>query len=99
MQHYTSARGGDSGVNSGDIDLGLLKSVPLYARDGGAGWEPYMKQLEAAPGWLVIRTHDVANAPSEYGCTPGELLNVIRQARKSGARVLPVGSVVDLLSH
>lgn len=97
MQHYVSARTSASGVNAGVIDLGLLKSVPLYARYGERSWDPFLRRLESAPGWLIFRTHDVSNRPSPYGCTPAELASVIRRARSAGAAIVPVGVAVERL--
>jgi peptidoglycan/xylan/chitin deacetylase (PgdA/CDA1 family) len=97
MRHYASARGISWGVNRGDIDLGLLKSVALYAHFGQARWDPYLAALQSGGGWLIFYTHDVATSPSPYGCTPEDLNFVLRRAGEIGATVLPVGAVVDKL--
>ena len=85
------------GVNRVSIDLGLLKSVPIYSGGGSLRLTSYLDELQARSGWLVLYTHDVSMRPSPYGCTPEELNSVIRRARAMGALILPVGAVVDQL--
>jgi peptidoglycan/xylan/chitin deacetylase (PgdA/CDA1 family) len=97
MRHYTSARSVSWGVNQGNIDLALLKSVPLYPRSEAPDLSRYFDALQARPGWLIIYTHDVSDEPSPFGCTPEKLKFAIRRAREIGATILPVGAVVDKL--
>jgi peptidoglycan/xylan/chitin deacetylase (PgdA/CDA1 family) len=97
MQSYASARTIVWGVNRVSIDLGLLKSVPIYSGGGSLRLTSYVDELQAHSGWLVLYTHDVSMRPSPYGCTPEELNSVIRRARAMGALILPVGAVVDQL--
>jgi peptidoglycan/xylan/chitin deacetylase (PgdA/CDA1 family) len=97
MRHFGSARGNTWGINRGDIDLGLLKSVALYSHSGESRWAPYFRALQSRGGWLIFYTHDVSASPSPYGCTPADLSLVIRRAREIGAALLPVGAVVDKL--
>ena len=97
MQSYASARTITWGVNRARIDLSLLKSVPVYSRSGPPRLSRYLDALEAQSGWLILYTHDVSERPSQYGCTPKRLRSVIQRARKMGASILPVGTVVDKL--
>lgn len=95
MRRYVSARGITPGVNRGNIDLGLLKSVALYSHLDRRRWAPYFAALQSRGGWLIFYTHDVSSSPSPYGCTPEDLNFVIRRAKEIGATVLPVGAVVE----
>lgn len=97
MQSYASARTITWGVNQTRIDLALLKSVPIYSREGPPDLAHYLDALQAHNGWLIFYTHDVSERPSPYGCTPAQLKSVIRRAREMGASILPVGAVVDEL--
>jgi peptidoglycan/xylan/chitin deacetylase (PgdA/CDA1 family) len=97
MQSYASARTIVWGVNRVNIDLGVLKSVPIYSRSGPSRLTSYLNELQSHNGWLILYTHDVSRRPSPYGCTPEELGSVIRRARAMGAPILPVGAVVDQL--
>src|ERR1700724_103861 len=97
MQSYASARTITWGVNRCNVDLALLKSVPIYSRGGAPRLALYLDELQSCSGWLIFYTHDVSERPSPYGCTPSKLKSVIRRAREMGASVLPVGAVVDKL--
>jgi peptidoglycan/xylan/chitin deacetylase (PgdA/CDA1 family) len=97
MQSYRSARTIVWGVNRFHIDLSLLKSVPLYSRDGPPDLERYLDAIQSRNGWLILYTHDVSDHPSPYGCTPEKLRGVIRRAREMGASILSVGAVVNRL--
>src|SRR5579863_8914009 len=97
MHHYSSARSILRGVNRKNVDLSLLKSVPLYDRPGRPKLTQYLDNLASLPGWLILYTHDVSQRPSFYGCTPHELDGAIARALELGISVLPVGAVVDKL--
>jgi peptidoglycan/xylan/chitin deacetylase (PgdA/CDA1 family) len=97
MQSYASARTIVWGVNRVNVDLGLLKSVPIYSGSGSLRLTSYVDELQAHNGWLILYTHDVSLRPSPYGSRPEELTSVIRRARAIGAPILPVGTVVDKL--
>ncbi len=98
MRHYASARTIMVGVNRDNIDLGLLKSVPIYSHSETPRWEHYLDDLQKnRAGWLIFYTHDLSECPSPYGCTPEKLRFVVRRAREIGASILPVGTVVDKL--
>jgi hypothetical protein len=47
--------------------------------------------------WLILYTHDVAERPSPFGCSPGELERVLRRAQAAGMAMLPVGAMVERL--
>lgn len=48
-------------------------------------------------GWLIFATHDVCETPTRFGCTPGFFEDVVRYAKHSGARILPVGEAFDVV--
>lgn len=97
MRHYASARTNMLGVNRDNIDLGLLKSVPIYSRSETPRLRHYLDDLQFRAGWLIFYTHDLSERPSPYGCTPEHLRFVVRRAQQIGASILPVGAVVDKL--
>jgi hypothetical protein len=100
MRHYASARTTKLSVNRDNIDLGLLKSVPIYSRSETLRLEHYLHyldDLQSRAGWLIFYTHDLSECPSPYGCTPEHLRLVVHRAQEIGASILPVGKVVDKL--
>ena len=96
---FVSCRGGGQTFNRGVVDLALVKSYFIDHRVGESinGIAELIAANSAARGWLVFSTHDVAEQPSPFGCRPGLFEEVVRLARRSGARVLPVGDVCEEL--
>ena len=88
---FATARGIRPGVNAGTIDLAQLRAVPLEHRR----WVPH--EIDAAiakavetPGWLVLFTHDVSDAPTPFGCTPAMLDYALERLRAAGVETIPV---------
>jgi peptidoglycan/xylan/chitin deacetylase (PgdA/CDA1 family) len=92
---FRSARGILPGVNSGTIDLQFLRSTPLIDKDiDRAGIDRVFDEAVATGGWLIFYTHDVADTPSPWGCTPGLLRHALDAARR---RNMPMVSVAEAL--
>ena len=49
----------------------------------------------AARGWLILTTHDVAPAPTPFGCTAETLSFAIAGARARGMDVLTLSDALD----
>ena len=98
-RHFVGCRGGGQTFNVGTIDLNLLKAFFLdwKSRDNLQEIRTAIERNAAARGWLIFATHDVAAAPSPYGCSPGLLEHVLQRCRHSGTRVLPMCRVLDEL--
>lgn len=92
-KYFMCCRGGIGQTpNVGMADLNLLKDYFLDARKN-----VNMDQIErlidynsSRQGWLIFVTHDVADDPSPYGCTPKFFGEVVGCAARSGALLLPV---------
>lgn len=86
---FATARGILPGINQGTVDLAALLGNSLY---GGMENVERALQLieenERRRGWLVFYTHDVAEAPSRYGCTPEHFAAVVEAAADSACDVL-----------
>ena len=48
--------------------------------------------------WLILYTHDVAEAPSQWGCTPGVLARLADEALGRGFKVVTVAEGARLVS-
>ena len=46
-------------------------------------------------GWLVFLSHDVADSPTRYGCSPALLAATIEQAQKRGMAILTIAQALD----
>lgn len=91
---FASCRGVSPGLNNGAVDLADLRTHRIY--DGEfdeTGLRRLIDRNSALGGWLIFYTHDVAAAPSRFGCTPAQLEAVVAYAAQC-CEVLPVRAVV-----
>lgn len=90
--YFAGCRGGGQSFNGRVIDLNLLKAYFFDWKNRGDldDVRQVLAENAKACGWLIFATHDVAAAPSDYGCTPQFLSAVARLAVESGARVRPM---------
>lgn len=90
-KHFVCCRGGGQTFNAGEADLNCLSA---YFLEKSRDYPDRIKDVKArnsqARGWLIFATHDVSDAPTPYGCTPGLFRDIVRSVVDSGARVLPV---------
>jgi peptidoglycan/xylan/chitin deacetylase (PgdA/CDA1 family) len=92
---FRSCRSIVPGVNSGSVDLQFLRAMPLIDRRiDRDGIERAFDEAQTANGWLIFYTHDVAEEPSPYGCSPS-LLNEALQA--ASRRKIPVLNMAEAL--
>lgn len=83
------------GINSGDVDLQFLRALPLIDRQTGRERiERAFDQAQSNNGWLIFYTHDVADPPSPYGCSPGLLDDALHAASR---RNIPILSMTEAL--
>jgi peptidoglycan/xylan/chitin deacetylase (PgdA/CDA1 family) len=95
---FASCRGIEWGLNSGTVDLAHLASTRLYHHDFDRdALRRLIDRNRTLGGWLIFYTHDVAAAPSRYGCTPDQLEAMIAYAAER-CEVLPVRDVVPRLT-
>jgi peptidoglycan/xylan/chitin deacetylase (PgdA/CDA1 family) len=88
---HQSCRGTFPGINTGMIDLNLLRANRLYNRTTSMdAVRRLIDENKKCCGWLIFYTHDVRNAPSAFGCTPTLFTETVRCALDSGAYVVPV---------
>jgi peptidoglycan/xylan/chitin deacetylase (PgdA/CDA1 family) len=92
---FRSARGILPGVNRDVIDLQFLRASPLVDCEIDiAGVDRYFDEAVESGGWLIFYGHDVANAPSPYGCTPHLMRHALQAA---GKRDMPIVTVAEAL--
>jgi peptidoglycan/xylan/chitin deacetylase (PgdA/CDA1 family) len=92
---FKSCRSIVPGVNSGTVDLQFLRAIPLIDRRiDRDGIERAFDQAETANGWLIFYTHDVADEPSPYGCSPSLLNEALEAAWR---RKIPVLNMAEAL--
>ena len=93
-QRFASCRGIGEGINAGTADFADLKANRVHQfADGAYSFRRMIDEARAADGWIIFYTHDIAAAPSCYGCTPGQLDAIVAYAAAS-CTVLPVRDVI-----
>ena len=99
-RHFLGCRGGGQSVNTGVLDLNLLRSCFIDAKnrhDAGL-FRELLDETRRLKGWLIFSTHDVGPDPSAFGCGPELLEDIVARAAESGALILPVGEVLSRLT-
>jgi peptidoglycan/xylan/chitin deacetylase (PgdA/CDA1 family) len=92
---FKSCRSIVPGVNSGSVDLQFLRAMPLIDRRiDRDGIERAFDEAQTANGWLIFYTHDVADEPSPYGCSPALLNEALEAASR---RKIPVLNMAEAL--
>jgi peptidoglycan/xylan/chitin deacetylase (PgdA/CDA1 family) len=92
---FKSCRSIVPGVNSGAVDLQFLRSMPLIDRRiDRDGIERAFDQALNTNGWLIFYSHDVAERPSPYGCSPALMNHALEAASR---RKIPVLNMAEAL--
>ncbi len=92
---YDTCRSIQWGINSDPVDLGFLRANPIYSRYSVDMVRGLIRANSRANGWLVLYTHDVADDPTPFGCTPGYFEEVLRSVHESGSEVLTISEAVS----
>ena len=88
---YKTLRGVYSGINSGSIDLTMLRSNRIYSGTLNLqALAALIRENEERSGWLMLYTHGVQENPDAWSTTPDDLLKVVRMCKASKRRVLTV---------
>lgn len=92
---FRSCRSIMPGMNSGTVDPQFLRALPLIDRhiDRG-GIEQAFDEAQTTNGWLIFYSHDVADRPSPYGCSPTLMNHALEAAAK---RKIPVLNMAEAL--
>jgi peptidoglycan/xylan/chitin deacetylase (PgdA/CDA1 family) len=98
-RRYSTCRSSLSGINSGLIDLSLLRAVALYDRllDRFAV-RAWLASTLVKRAWLIFYTHDVRPQPSRYGTSTDLFQFAVSEAGAMGLDVLPVRDALRRLT-
>jgi peptidoglycan/xylan/chitin deacetylase (PgdA/CDA1 family) len=92
---FQSSRGIVPGVNSGTVDLQFLRAVPLIDRHTDRdAIDRALDETHMNNGWLIFYGHDVAEAPSPYGCSPALLNHALEAASRRNIRGLSMAEAL-----
>ncbi|SFV38455.1 polysaccharide deacetylase family protein [Hyphomicrobium facile] len=88
---FSSCRSIYGGLNSGLIDLAMLRSVELYDRTSTEqSINAILDEAIATNAWVIFYTHDVTPNPSWIGCSPAHLEMAVNAAMARGIPCLSV---------
>jgi peptidoglycan/xylan/chitin deacetylase (PgdA/CDA1 family) len=91
---FASCRGTGRGLNRGTVDLADLSCIAIYSHDFDRNRLcQLVDDAQAERGWVIFYTHDVAEEPSPFGCTPEQFQAIVAYAAEN-APVLPVRDVL-----
>lgn len=95
-RRFRSGRSIMPGINAGMVDLQFLKATPLIDRQIDTGAiDGLLDRTLATGGWLIFYTHDVADKPSYYGCSPKLLDHALEAAQRRGIAIRNVAEGLD----
>lgn len=97
-RRFASCRGMVAGLNTGTVDLALLRSVHLAdATLDLAGVNELLRRTQQRHGWLIFRSGQVESYSPADGCSPQLLDHAVLRAAQLGLRILPVRHAVGAL--
>jgi peptidoglycan/xylan/chitin deacetylase (PgdA/CDA1 family) len=89
-------------VHPGLVERGTdLHQAPAVGLEGPAGATRALRLLDRAAArraWLIAFTHDVAEEPSPWGCTPAELVRLLDRAAALGVELVTVAQGLQRLA-
>ena len=87
---FTTLRALHHGLIETGADLNQAPAVGIEGPDGEQIALRWMMRAAARKAWLILYTHDVADPPSPWGCTPAALTRLVEAAGKLGFDVVKV---------
>ncbi|MFN9149163.1 MAG: polysaccharide deacetylase, partial [Hyphomonadaceae bacterium] len=90
-RQFFTCRGVYRGLNTGRVDFSELRAIGIERRQHDIGKvRDLVAEAKARHAWIIFFTHDVGPDPSDYGCTPQNLEDVITTLKDAGIETLPV---------
>jgi peptidoglycan/xylan/chitin deacetylase (PgdA/CDA1 family) len=90
-RYFACCRGGGQAFNIGIVDLNYLSAYFLeQSRDDPDEIKRIIDENARAKGWLIFATHDIADRPTRWGCSPRLFESMVKHSKRSGAQILPV---------
>ncbi len=99
-ERFDTCRGIYQGINSGTIDLALLRVIDLYDRTlTREKCERVLRETRECNGWLIFCTHDVADPPSWIGASTRLLRETIAAVRAAGMECLTIRDALGAIGY
>ena len=87
---YRVLRALNHGLIEDGTDLNQAPSIGIEGADGEAVARRWLERAIQRKAWLILYTHDVSDAPTAWGCTPGALARLANTALAAGCDVVTV---------
>jgi len=95
-QRFRSSRGVQPALNNHNVDLSLLKSVPLYSsRLKEPAVTALVEETRECGGWLIFFGHDVTEDPNCFDMTPELLKCAVSAANRCDLPILSLDAALD----
>jgi len=78
------------GLITAGADLNQAPAVGVEGEDGETHARRWLNRAAGRKAWLILYTHDVADAPTPWGCTPAALERLADTALAAGFEVVTV---------
>lgn len=95
QRHFRSCRTTRPGINTGSVDMALLKSVTMKILERPGKLEAYYDQIANSNSWLILYTHHVLDDPSEFGTSIKNLHHCLQAAKQRGFEILSIKAALD----
>jgi peptidoglycan/xylan/chitin deacetylase (PgdA/CDA1 family) len=83
-------------LNTGKLDLDFINAFELIdIAQSRATVASLLDQACSQNAWIVFLSHDVADAPTRFGCSPGLLAAAIEEAQRRDMTILPIAKALD----
>jgi len=79
-RRFSTLRTVQAGLVRSGSDANQLNAVGIEGPGGAAIAEAWMTEAISRKAWLILYTHDVADQPSDWGCTPETLSRLTARA-------------------
>jgi peptidoglycan/xylan/chitin deacetylase (PgdA/CDA1 family) len=100
QKRFDTCRGIYEGLNTGVIDLSLLKVIELYDRTlTGDRLLRVLRRARQTNGWVIFYVHDVAQEPTHMGCSPRLLRDTIEAVRKEHIQCLSIRQALPVIGY
>ena len=86
------------GLITAGADLNQAPAVGVEGEDGETHARRWLNRAAGRKAWLILYTHDVADAPTPWGCTPAALERLADTALAAGFEVVTVAEGARLLN-
>lgn len=97
-KYFVCSRAGGQASNIAATDANSLRAFFLEKSNSNPeAVESLIADNWRQNGWLIFATHDVSGNPTPFGCTPEFFERIVRFARNSGSRILPVSEAWECL--